>query len=118
VLAKYKMASKEMKKERSVIPLGGSLGCAAGGRKVALIAGPCSVESRSQLIECAKAVRDAGATALRGGAFKPRTSPYEFQGLGEKGLEILAEAREITGLAVVTEIMAVDQLDLCTKYAD
>lgn len=118
VLAPYKMASKEVKKERSVIPLGGSLGASAGGKKVALIAGPCSVESRTQLLECAHAVKEAGATALRGGAFKPRTSPYAFQGLGEKGLEILAEARAQTGLAVVTEVMAVDQLEVVCKYAD
>jgi 3-deoxy-7-phosphoheptulonate synthase len=118
VLAKYKMASKEMKKERSVISLGGKLGCTAGGKKIALIAGPCSVESRSQLLEAAHAVKEAGATALRGGAFKPRTSPYEFQGLGEEGLQILAEAREQTGLAVVTEVMAVDQVELVSKYAD
>jgi 3-deoxy-7-phosphoheptulonate synthase len=118
VLAKYKMASKQFKKERSVISLGGSLGASAGGKKVALIAGPCSVESREQLLHCATAVKEAGATALRGGAFKPRTSPYEFQGLGEEGLKILAEARDKTGLAVVTEVMAVDQVDLVCKYAD
>jgi 3-deoxy-7-phosphoheptulonate synthase len=118
VLAKYKMASKEVKKDRSVISLGGALGASAGGKKIALIAGPCSVESREQLLQCAMEVREAGATALRGGAFKPRTSPYEFQGLGEKGLEILAEARDKTGLAVVTEVMAVDQVDLVCKYAD
>jgi 3-deoxy-7-phosphoheptulonate synthase len=118
VLAKYKMASREMKKDRSIIPLGGTLGSSAGGKKVCLIAGPCSVESREQLLQCAHEVKEAGATALRGGAFKPRTSPYEFQGLGEKGLEILAEAREQTGLAVVTEVMAVDQVELVCKYAD
>jgi 3-deoxy-7-phosphoheptulonate synthase len=118
VLAKYKMASREVKKDRTVIALGGSLGASAGGRKVALIAGPCSVESRDQLLRCAEEVKDAGATALRGGAFKPRTSPYDFQGLGEKGLEILAAAREKTGLAVVTEVMAVDQVQLVASYAD
>ena len=118
VLAKYKMASREVKKERSVVACGGTLGAAAGGKKVLVIAGPCSVESREQLLQCAYEVKEAGATALRGGAFKPRTSPYEFQGLGEKGLEILAEAREKTGLAVVTEVMAVDQVDLVCKYAD
>ena len=85
---------------------------------MALIAGPCSVESREQLLQCAYEVKEAGATALRGGAFKPRTSPYDFQGLGEKGLEILAEARDKTGLAVVTEVMAVDQVALVAKYAD
>lgn len=118
VLAPYKMASKEVKKERTVVSLGGTLGAAIGGKKVCVIAGPCSVESREQLLQCAQEVKEAGATALRGGAFKPRTSPYAFQGLGEKGLEILAEAREKTGLAVVTEVMAVDQVELVCKYAD
>lgn len=118
VLAPYKMASKEVKKERSVIALGGTLGGTVGGTKVALMAGPCSVESRSQLLEIAHAVKEAGATALRGGAFKPRTSPYAFQGMGEQGLEILAEAREQTGLAIVTEVMAVEQVALVAKYAD
>ncbi len=118
VLAPYKMASRETQRERSNIPLGGSLGGSAGGKKVAVIAGPCSVEDRSQLLEIAHAVKEAGATALRGGAFKPRTSPYAFQGLGEKGLEILAEAREKTGLAVVTEVMSIDQVALVGKYAD
>jgi 3-deoxy-7-phosphoheptulonate synthase len=118
VLAKYKMASKEMKKDRTVVHLGGTLGASVGGKKVCVIAGPCSVESREQLLLCAKEVKEAGATALRGGAFKPRTSPYEFQGLGEEGLKILAEARDKTGLAVVTEVMAVDQVALVCKYAD
>ncbi len=118
VLAPYKMASREVKRDRSVIPLGGSLGGSAGGKKVAIIAGPCSVEDRTQLLEVAQAVKEAGATALRGGAFKPRTSPYAFQGLGEKGLEILAEAREKTGLAVVTEVMSIDQVALVGRYAD
>jgi 3-deoxy-7-phosphoheptulonate synthase len=118
VLAPYKMASKEVKKERTVVALGGTLGASVGGKKVCVIAGPCSVESREQLLRCAEEVKEAGATALRGGAFKPRTSPYAFQGLGEKGLEILAEAREKTGLAVVTEVMAVDQVELVCRYAD
>jgi 3-deoxy-7-phosphoheptulonate synthase len=118
VLAPYKMASREVKKERTVVSLGGTLGASAGGKKIAMIAGPCSVESRQQLMQCAHEVKEAGATALRGGAFKPRTSPYAFQGLGEEGLEILAEAREQTGLAVVTEVMAVDQVPLVAKYAD
>jgi len=118
VLAPYKMASKEVKKERSVIPLGGRLGGSAGGKKVAMIAGPCSVEDRTKLLEVAHAVKEAGAVALRGGAFKPRTSPYAFQGMGEKGLEILAEARQETGLAVVTEVMSIDQVELVAKYTD
>src|SRR4029077_1088091 len=103
---------------RTVVQLGGRLGAAAGGKKVCVIAGPCSVESRKQLLQCAEEVREAGATALRGGAFKPRTSPYEFQGLGEEGLQILAEAREKTGLAVVTGGGGGEQVALVCKYAD
>jgi 3-deoxy-7-phosphoheptulonate synthase len=118
VLAPYKLASREVKKERSVVALGGTLGASAGGKKIAMIAGPCSVEDRVKLLEVAHAVKEAGATALRGGAFKPRTSPYAFQGMGEKGLEILAEAREQTGLAVVTEVMSIEQVPLVAKYAD
>ena len=118
ILAPYKMASREVKKERTSVPLGGRLGGSVGGVKVGVIAGPCSVESKQQTLEIAHAVREAGATGLRGGAFKPRTSPYAFQGLAEKGLVILAEAREQTGLAVVTEVMAVDQVKLVADYAD
>lgn len=118
VLAPYKMASREVKKDRSVVVLGGTLGSSAGGKRISMIAGPCSVEDRVKLLEVAHGVKEAGATALRGGAFKPRTSPYAFQGLGEKGLEILAEAREQTGLAVVTEVMSVEQVPLVAKYAD
>ncbi|HEY7115688.1 MAG TPA: 3-deoxy-7-phosphoheptulonate synthase [Tepidisphaeraceae bacterium] len=116
ILAPYKMASKEMKKERSLVPLRAD--AKVGGRKVQVIAGPCSVENKQQLLETAHAVKAAGATGLRGGAFKPRTSPYAFQGMGEKGLELLALAREETGLAVVTEVMAVEQVPLVAKYAD
>jgi 3-deoxy-7-phosphoheptulonate synthase len=118
ILAPYKMASREVKKERSQVPLGGTLGGVAGGKKVAVIAGPCSVENKTQLLETAHAVKEAGAVGLRGGAFKPRTNPYSFQGLAEKGLELLAEAREQTGLAVVTEVMAVEQVELVARYAD
>jgi 3-deoxy-7-phosphoheptulonate synthase len=116
ILAPYKMASREIKKERSVVPLGN--GASVGGKKVAVIAGPCSVENRTQLLETAHAVKEAGAVGLRGGAFKPRTNPYSFQGLAEKGLELLAEARAQTGLAVVTEVMAVEQVGLVARYAD
>ncbi len=116
ILAPYKMASTEMKKERSVVSVGDK--ATIGGIKVGVIAGPCSVESRQQTLEIAHAVKEAGAVGLRGGAFKPRTSPYAFQGLGEQGLKILAEAREQTGLAIVTEVMAVDQVKLVTDYAD
>ncbi len=117
ILAPYKVASKEVKVEPSVVPLDGK-GAVIGGRKIGVIAGPCSVESRDQLMEIAHAVSEAGAVGLRGGAFKPRTNPYSFQGLGEKGLELLAEARERTGLAVVTEVMSIEQLDLVSRYAD
>lgn len=93
-------------------------GLRVGDRAVGVIAGPCSVESRQQILEIAELVRDAGATALRGGAFKPRTSPYSFQGLKEEGLELLALAREQTGLAIVTEVMAPEQVELVARYAD
>ena len=89
-----------------------------GGKDITLIAGPCSVESRSQLLETAQAVREAGANALRGGVFKPRTSPYVFQGLGEEGLEYLAEAREITGMPVVAEVMSIAQIEIMSKTVD
>jgi 3-deoxy-7-phosphoheptulonate synthase len=118
ILAPYKMASLEAKKERSEVPLNDRTGAKMGGKKVAVIAGPCSVENRKQLLETAHAVKEAGAVGLRGGAFKPRTNPYSFQGLAEKGLELLAEAREQTGLSVVTEVMAVEQVALVAKYAD
>ena len=118
ILAPYKMASREVKKDRTVVPFGGTLGGKIGGTKVGVIAGPCSVESKKQLLEIAHAVKESGATALRGGAFKPRTSPYAFQGLAEKGLELLALAREETGLGIVTEVMAVEQVELVGKYAD
>jgi 3-deoxy-7-phosphoheptulonate synthase len=111
----YKLASREFRQENSVFPLDG---VQIGGDEIVMIAGPCSVESRSQLLETALAVREAGAHALRGGAFKPRTSPYSFQGLGEQGLELLAEARELTGMPIVTEVMALEQIPLITRYAD
>src|SRR4051794_32648088 len=94
ILAPYKMASKEVKKERTIVPLGAAAGGRIGGQRVGVIAGPCSVESKAQLLDIAHHVKDAGAVGLRGGAFKPRTSPYAFQGLAEKGLELLALARE------------------------
>jgi 3-deoxy-7-phosphoheptulonate synthase len=91
---------------------------AAGGGEVGVIAGPCSVESETQILETARAVKAAGATALRGGAFKPRTSPYSFQGMKEEGLKLLAAARDETNLAVFTEVMATEDVDLVAKYAD
>jgi len=111
----YKLASRQFHPENSVFPINGF---SVGGEEIALIAGPCSVESRSQIIETAQAVKEAGANALRGGVFKPRTSPYSFQGLGEEGLEYLAEAREQTGLPVVVEIMSQVQVEVMVEYVD
>ena len=111
----YKLASREFRRENSTFDLDG---VTIGGQGVVIIAGPCSVESRSQILEAAHAVREAGAHALRGGAYKPRMSPYSFQGLGEEGLILLAEAREATGLPVVTEVMSIEQIPLIVKYAD
>src|SRR5256886_5778812 len=93
-------------------------GVVIGGRKIQIMAGPCSVEGERQLLTTAAAVKAAGATILRGGAFKPRTSPYEFQGLGEKGLKLLAKARRETGLAIITELLSEDHADLVAHYAD
>lgn len=111
----YKLASREFHPHDTHVPLNGSH---MGGNKVLVIAGPCSVEDRNQIIETACAVKEAGATALRGGAFKPRTSPYSFQGHGEKGLQWLAEAREVTGLPIVTEVMDPNLVPLVCQYAD
>jgi 3-deoxy-7-phosphoheptulonate synthase len=115
VLKPFKLASREMHAGDTHVPLNGT---PVGDQAIAIIAGPCSVEGRSEIIEIAHMVREAGATALRGGAFKPRTSPYSFQGLGEQGLQYLAEAREATGLPIVTEAMSVEQIPLVCKYAD
>ena len=117
ILAPYKMASLEVKKEKTQIPIGPQ-GFAIGGTKVGVIAGPCSVENRDNLLRTAEAVKKAGCIGIRGGAYKPRTSPYSFQGLGEEGLKILAEARDATGLAVVTEVIGVEQIDVVAEYAD
>jgi 3-deoxy-7-phosphoheptulonate synthase len=111
----YKLASREFIPQDSIFPLDG-LDIKPG--EILIIAGPCSVESREQIIESAFAVREAGAHALRGGAYKPRTSPYAFQGLKEDGLKMLAEARDLTGLPVVTEVMAPEQVHLVASYAD
>lgn len=111
----FKLASRQFHPENSVFPIDGFQ---VGGNDIVLIAGPCAVESRSQILETAQAVREAGANALRGGVFKPRTSPYSFQGLGQEGLEFLAEAREQTGMPTVVEIMSQTQLDLMVKYVD
>ncbi len=111
----FKLGSRQVHPENSIFPIDGF---AVGGDDIVIMAGPCSVESRSQILETAHAVREAGANALRGGVFKPRTSPYTFQGLGEEGLEYLAEAREQTGMPIVVEIMSQTQLDLMLKYVD
>ncbi len=115
VSSPYKLASRDFHPQNTTIALNGMK---MGNGRVGIIAGPCSVESREQLIETACAVKEAGAIALRGGAYKPRSSPYAFQGLGEKGLEILAEAREVTGLPIVTEVMEPGLVETVAKYAD
>jgi 3-deoxy-7-phosphoheptulonate synthase len=115
ILAPYKVASREAKAEPTIVRAGS---LAVGNCHVGMIAGPCSVESDEQTIATARAVKAAGATALRGGAFKPRTSPYSFQGLKEEGLKILAAARDETGLAVVTEVVAESDVALVARYAD
>src|SRR5512141_2118644 len=111
----FKLASRQFHPQNSIFPIDGFQ---VGGNEIVVIAGPCAVESRSQILETAQAVREAGANALRGGVFKPRTSPYSFQGLGEEGLEYLAEAREQTGMPIVVEIMSQTQLELMLKYVD
>ncbi|TWT83428.1 Phospho-2-dehydro-3-deoxyheptonate aldolase [Planctomycetes bacterium CA13] len=115
IVAPYKMASLEVRGEPSCIEV---LDFKAGAGQFGVIAGPCSVESEDQILQTARAVKAAGATALRGGAFKPRTSPYSFQGLKEDGLKMLAAARDETNLAIVTEVMGTGDVDLVAKYAD
>ena len=112
----YKQVSKEWKPEPTIVRLAG--GVTIGGSDIAIMAGPCSVESESQIVAAAKAVRAAGAAILRGGAFKPRSSPYSFQGMGPEGLRLLALARAETGLLIVTEAMDDEQLDLVVEVAD
>jgi len=111
----YKLASKEVKKEPSIVEV---CGVKFGGEEITIIAGPCSVESEEQIIKTAEYVKAAGAKMLRGGAFKPRTSPYAFQGLGEEGLKLLAKAREVTGLPIVTEVVNPRDVDVVNKYTD
>lgn len=115
IIAAYKVASKETKPEPTIVT---THDLKIGGSHVGVIAGPCSVESEEQILQVAHQVKAAGATGLRGGAFKPRTSPYSFQGMKEDGLKLLALAREETGLAVVTEVMTPNHVDLLCKYAD
>lgn len=116
ILQPYKLASKEVKREPSVIPVTDEV--AVGGRRLVVMAGPCSVEGEEQIVETAIAVRDAGALMLRGGAYKPRTSPYSFQGLEEEGLKLLAKAREASGLPFVTEVINPETVELVAEYAD
>ena len=115
ILRPFKLASRQFHPQDTVVTVNG---VPIGGRQVVVMAGPCAIESRDQLLETARAVKEAGALVLRGGAFKPRTSPYSFQGLGEEGLRLLAEAREETGLPAVTEVMDPQMVPLVTGYAD
>jgi 3-deoxy-7-phosphoheptulonate synthase len=115
IMQPFKVASRDFSQESSHITVNG---VEIGGSRVVVFAGPCSVESRDQIVETAHMVKEAGATFLRGGAFKPRSSPYSFQGLGEEGLRYLAEAREETGLSIITEVMSPDEVELVAEYAD
>lgn len=115
ILRPFKLASRDFQPQDTVVSVNG---VTIGGKQLVVMAGPCAVESYDQLLEAAQAVKDAGARMLRGGAFKPRTSPYSFQGLGEEGLRFLAAVREQTGLPVVTEVMTPEQVPLVTIYAD
>ncbi|MDX1952113.1 MAG: 3-deoxy-7-phosphoheptulonate synthase [Verrucomicrobiota bacterium] len=116
VQKRFKLVSREAHKSNSTVKINKDV--TIGGKKFVMMAGPCSVESEKQLMTTAHAVREAGAVILRGGAFKPRTSPYEFQGLGEKGLKLLAKARRETGLAVITELLSEDHAEMVAEYAD
>lgn len=115
ILQPFKLASREFKPYKTVVKVGD---LEIGGDRLTVIAGPCSVESEAQLMETAQVVKEAGADILRGGAFKPRTSPYAFQGLEEEGLKLLAQAREMTGLHIVTEVIQPRDVELVAKYAD
>jgi len=115
IMKPYKLASREFKTDDSMVSING---IEIGGRRIVVMAGPCAVESKEQLMEAAKAVKESGASVLRGGAFKPRTSPFNFQGLEEVGLELLAQAREQFGMPVVTEVVDPHDVDLVSRYAD
>ena len=115
ILQPYKLASREFNPENTVVNVGN---VKIGNQKLQVMAGPCSVENEEQILETANEVKKAGATVLRGGAYKPRTSPYTFQGLGEEGLKMLAKAREITGLPIVTEVLDPVDLEVVEKYSD
>tara|TARA_B100000315_G_scaffold260621_1_gene323472 strand:+ start:4147 stop:5163 length:1017 start_codon:yes stop_codon:yes gene_type:complete len=116
VLAPYKLVSREFKKEDSIVKINDQL--TIGAKKIPIIAGPCSIESLDQLKSIAKSIKSSGATILRGGAFKPRTSPYTFQGLGEDGLKILKDVASQAGIATATEVMDVRQVELVVRYSD
>jgi 3-deoxy-7-phosphoheptulonate synthase len=115
ILKPYKLASRDFRSEDTTIDISGNI---IGGKKIQVMAGPCAVENKTMIISIAEKVREAGASFLRGGAFKPRTSPYSFQGLGEEGLRYLAEARKKTGLPVVTELMDPRDIEVILKYTD
>lgn len=115
VMQPYKLASRDFTGTDTVIDV---TGVKIGGKKMVIMAGPCSVESRSMILETAQMVKEAGAHILRGGAFKPRSSPYSFQGMGEEGLKYLAEAREATGLPIITEVMSVEEIPAVREYTD
>lgn len=115
ILRPFKLASRDFQPQDTIVSVNG---VTVGDRRLVVMAGPCAVESYDQLLETAQAIKDAGAHMLRGGAFKPRTSPYSFQGLGEEGLRFLAAVREQTGLPVITEVMTPEQVPLVTTYAD
>jgi 3-deoxy-7-phosphoheptulonate synthase len=115
ILKPFKLASRDFHPENTIVQV---RGIPIGGPQIVVMAGPCAVESRAQILETAQAVKEAGATILRGGAYKPRTSPYSFQGLGEDGLELLAEARELTGLPVITEVMTPEAVPTVGRYTD
>ena len=115
VMQPFRIASRDFSHENTVVDING---VKIGGQQIVVMAGPCSVESREMILETAQAVKEAGATVLRGGAFKPRSSPYSFQGLGEEGLRYLAEAREATGLPVITEVMTPEDIEVVSDYAD
>ena len=116
ILQPYKLASKEVKKESSLVRISDNV--SIGGKQIIVMAGPCSVESEKQIVETAIEIKKSGAHMIRGGAFKPRTSPYSFQGLEEEGLKLLAKAREITGLPFVTEVINPETADLVAEYSD
>ena len=115
ILKPYKLASRDFKTENTLIDVKGRV---IGGKKIQVIAGPCAIENKTLIMNIAEKVKEAGAAFIRGGAFKPRTSPYSFQGLGEEGLRYLADAREETGLPVVTELMDPRDIEVMVKYAD